>query len=159
VKKKAKRVGGISAKSPPPLRPRERWPADVPHHSRIVSAWSDEVLVLDGGAARKEYAINLALVPLPGNDDVGGPLSPGQTLAQFPHWIDVAKAYAALTLQDVGGYDPLVAVTNGLNHLFRLFAWCVRRRCYHLSALSQADLESLATELRPQGWLSALAGC
>lgn len=133
------------------------WPQGVPRHARILSAWDDKILRLDGTPATGVREIDLSTIPLPANDDIEGPFPEGLTLAQFPHWMEVARAYAALAFQDVGGHDPAGTVINGLNHLFRFFAWCVRRRVYHLTALRQEDMEALARDLRPEGWFSALS--
>lgn len=138
------------SESPPP-----GWPAHVLAHEAIVSGWNDEFLLIrsSSGAVRR---FELASVPLPSNADVGGPFSRHSRLGDFPHWMETTRAYAALALHDTSGHDAADRVSNALNHLFRFFAWCVRRRVYRLDALTRADLKALESDLRPRGWFSAL---
>lgn len=143
-----------------PRQPRARstaWPAFAPSSARILSPWSDSVLRLDASPSTESRLIDLSSIPLPENRSVGGPFASGLTLGQFPHWMDTARAYAAKALNDAAhSHAPVGAAVNGLNHVFRFFAWCVRRRVYKLQALTEADFRDLAQDLRPNGWMSAL---
>jgi hypothetical protein len=132
------------------------WPEDVPFNPRILSAWDDSLLRLRDERG-VERIINLEKVPLPANRSSGGPFDHGLTLGQFPHWLDVARAHLALSLNEYSGHDALDTAINGLNHVLRFFAWCVEQRVYKLSALRPQDLEEFAVALRPHGWFSALS--
>ena len=133
-----------------------QWPKDVPFNARILSAWGDSCVRVrdDTGAVR---SIDLAAVPLPANRALGGPFDEGLTLGQFPHWMDTARAYLALSLNEYSGHGALGSAINGLNHVLRFFAWCVEQRVYKLSELRPQDLEAFAVALRPNGWFSALS--
>lgn len=133
------------------------WPAGMPWHSRILSSWSDPHLCLDLSPRSETRTINLASIPLPGNRSVGGPFAVGLSLEKFPHWMDTARAYSVLSLHDVNSsHAPVAGMVNALNHVCRLFGWCVLQRVYHLSLLTQRDMADLAESLRPKGWFSAL---
>lgn len=129
------------------------WPSEVVNHPSIASDWDDPLLHLDASPAR---LIDLSAVPVPANSSRGGPFTVPQTLIEFPHWMNVARAYAASALSRYRGYDAVDVVINNLNHVFRFFAWCVDRRVYRLSALTLSDMSDLAEQLRPAGWASAL---
>lgn len=133
-----------------------RWPEDQVSHPAIVSGWSDSFLLVrtSSGAVRR---IDLASVPLPSNADVGGPLRANVKLGDFPHWMDVCKAYAALALHDTTAHNAADIVFNAMNHVFRFLAWCIRRRVLRLDALTSDDLKEFAKELHPRGWFSALS--
>lgn len=133
------------------------WPAYTPSSTRILSAWSDCVLRIDASPSVKPRIIDLSSIPLPENKSMGGPFGEGLTLGQFPHWMDTAKAYAAMALNDAAHcHEPAGAAVNALNHVFRFFAWCVQRRVYKLAALTEMDFRDLANDMRPHGWMSAL---
>lgn len=136
---------------------RHDWPVGAPTHWRILSDWRDGLLQIDGAPARGVHKIDLSAVPLPGNSDIGGPFGDGLTLGEFPHWVDLARCYAAGVLRDAAGHDPAGVVVNQLNHVFRFFAWCIRKRIYHLSAVQFRDMQALALDLQPHGWIGALS--
>lgn len=135
--------------------PQGRWPEHQISHPAILSRWKDPFLLIraESGVVRR---FDLAEVPLPRNCDVGGTITKSCKLGDFPHWMDVCKAYAALALHDTSAYTAVDIVSNALGNVYRFFAWCIRRRVLHLNVLTESDLKAFARELQPNGWFSAL---
>lgn len=125
-----------------------QWPKDVPFNARILSAWGDSCVRVrdDTGAVRASIWQRCLFLQIVRWADH----SMRFTLGQFPHWMDTARAYLALSLNEYSGHGALGSAINGLNHVLRFFAWCVEQRVYKLSELRPQDLEAFAVALRPE---------
>lgn len=149
------KAGEAVPASKPAGVPRPRWPADIPHDSLILSPWSSDVLELRVPSKQGKRTLSLGELPLPSNIDVGGPLAGVATLRDFPHWVDVAKAYVALALRETASHNRVEVAINALNHVLRFKAWCVRRRVYRLSDVTPADMQQFMRDMGTRGWYDA----
>lgn len=134
---------------------RSRWPADVPHDPLVLSPWAADSVELRVPSKHGVRSLDLGAVPLPANADIGGPLERVATLRDFPHWMASAKAYLALALRETTGHSRVDIAINGLNHVLRFMAWCVRRRVYKFTDLTPADIQQFVRDMGTRGWHDA----
>lgn len=139
-----------------PATTQAAWPDGIPSHLAITSKWTSPVLELTSSEGRKVRTIDLGSTPLPSNADVAGPFKHTSSLVDFPHWMDVCKAYVAVAFSEVSAHDATSVVINALNHVIRFMAWCVRERIYRLDALNREDLNRFVRALGERGWFDAL---
>lgn len=146
-----------SAQPPRAARPPQPWPDSVPWSPLILSEWESPTLVvrIRGRTGTRSLAIHD--IPLPSNADVGGPLDHVQSVGDFPHWLDVCKAYMAIALSESTSHDAVSIAINGLNHVVRFMAWCVRQGVYRLDAINIGDIERFVADLGARGWADAFA--
>lgn len=147
------------AQTTPPIEPatvQHVWPDGIPSHRAITSEWTSPILVLSSSTGSKVRTIDLGNTPLPSNADVAGPFQHTSTMLEFPHWMDVCKAYVAVAFSEVSASDATTVVINALNHVTRFMAWCVRERIYRLDALTKEDTRRFVLALGERGWFDAL---
>jgi hypothetical protein len=128
-------------------------------HPRYLSEWENDVVHVDLRHHQSVQPfvrpINLGNIPLAvhGGESVYTGIQP---LSKFPHLIECLKhaINRALHIYHEGNIKDDVG--NLITTAQRTFIWMMRRRIYHLSALTRQELETLSEHIGKQGWWTIL---